>query len=75
MGQNLIEGKKNIVHICPLRTLLLLIVSLKTSSGKPSGTKPDRREKEYGAHMSALNFAPLNCLVKNLVRKTLWDKT
>ena len=53
----------------------LKTISLKTLLGKPSGTKPNRREKEYSAHMSAQNFAPLDCLVKNLVKKTQWDKT
>ena len=34
---------------------VLKTVSLKTLSGKPSGTKPDRREKEYNAYKSKIN--------------------
>ena len=70
LGSNIYNYLLDLVMVDILKT-----ISLKTLSGKPSGIKPDRREKEYSAQMSAQNFAPLDCLVKNLVRKTQWDKT
>ena len=48
---------------------ILKTISLKTLPGKPNGIKPERREKEYSAHMSVLNFAPPDCLIKTLSGK------
>ena len=50
--------------------------SLKTLLGKPSGTKPQLREKECSAYFLLLILLnQVCCLIKNLTKKTQWDKT
>ena len=50
--------------------------SLKTLLGKPSGTKPQLREKECRAYFILLILLDqVCCLIKNLTKKTQWDKT
>ena len=50
--------------------------SLKTLLGKPSGTKPQLREKECSAYcLPLILLDQVCCLIKNLTKKTHWDKT
>ena len=69
-GSNICNYLLDLVTLDVLKT-----ISLKTLSGKPSGTKPDRREKEYSANMS-IAYCFLQNISHNytLLGKTQWDK-